>query len=120
MDMKRTLFFALSMALLSAIGCTPAERSPDAIKQDVSKAATEVKQDAKAAVKGLEDDLKTKGQVDINSATADQLKALPGIDAARARRIIAGRPYRSTDDLVKRRLVAKAEYDRIAGQIVAQ
>ena len=58
--------------------------------------------------------------MNINNATPDQLEALPGIDAARARRIIAGRPYRSSDDLVKRHLVTKAEYDRIAGQVVAQ
>ena len=120
MNMKRTLFFTLTLALLTAIGCTQAQRNPDAIRQDTAKAAAEAKQDAKALVQGVEDGLKTKGQVNINNATPDQLEALPGIDAARARRIIAGRPYQSSDDLVKRHLVAKAEYDRIAGQVVAQ
>ena len=120
MNMKRNLFFTLTLALLTAIGCTPAQRNPDAIRQDAAKATTEAKQDAKAVVQGVEDGLKTKGQVNINNATPDQLEALPGIDAARARRIIAGRPYQSSDDLVKRHLVAKTEYDRIAGQVVAQ
>ena len=120
MNMKRTLFFTLTLALLTATGCTQAQRNPDAIRQDAAKAAAEAKQDAKAVVQGVEDGLKTKGQVNINNATPDQLEALPGIDAARARRIIAGRPYQSSDDLVKRHLVSKAEYDRIAGQVVAQ
>jgi DNA uptake protein ComE-like DNA-binding protein len=122
--MKRTLIFALSLALLAAIGCTKAQSNPEEIRHDTAKAAAEVKKDAKAVVQGVKDGLKTKGdtegQVDINSATAKQLETLPGIDAARARKIIAGRPYQSSDDLVKRRLVAKAEYDRISGQVVAQ
>jgi DNA uptake protein ComE-like DNA-binding protein len=120
MNMKRTLFFTLTLALLTAIGCTQAQRNPDAIRQDAAKVAAEAKHDAKAVVQGVEAGLKTKGQVDINSATKDQIEALPGIDAARARRIIAGRPYQSSDDLVKRHMVSKAEYDRISGQVVAQ
>ncbi|MGD0737020.1 MAG: helix-hairpin-helix domain-containing protein [Terracidiphilus sp.] len=119
MKMKRTLLFTLALALLTVIGCTKAQRNPDAIRQDASKAASEAKKDAKAVVQGVEDSLKTKGQVNINNATADQLEALPGINAVRARRIIAGRPYQSSDDLVKRHVVPKAEYDRIAGQVVA-
>ncbi len=118
--MKRALFFTLTLVLLTAVGCTQSQRNPDAIRHDAAKAAAEAKQDAKAAIQGVEDGLKTKGQVNINNATPDQLEALPGIDAARARRIIAGRPYQSSDDLVKRHLVTKAEYDRIAGQVVAQ
>jgi DNA uptake protein ComE-like DNA-binding protein len=118
--MKRFLFFPLTLALLSAIGCTQAQSNPDAIRQDAAKAAAEVKQDAKAVVQGVESGLKTKGQVNINSATPEQLEALPGIDAAQARRIVAHRPYQSSDDLVKRRLVPKVEFDRISGQLVTQ
>lgn len=118
--MKRTLLATLTFALLAAIGCTSAERSPDAIRQDASKAAVEAKQDAKAVVQGVEDGLKSKKQVNINSATPEQLEALPGINAARAQRIIAARPYQDSDELLKRHLVAKAEYDRIANQVVAQ
>ena len=42
------------------------------------------------------------------------------MDAVHAKRIVAARPYQSSDDLVKRRLVSKAEYDRIAAQVVAR
>jgi DNA uptake protein ComE-like DNA-binding protein len=122
--MKRTLFFALSLALLTAIGCTKAQSNPEEIRHDTAKAAAEVKQDAKAVLQGVKEGLKnnvqTKGQVDINSATPGQLEALPGIDAAHARRIIAGRPYDSSSDLMKRHVVTKAEYDRIEPQVVAQ
>jgi DNA uptake protein ComE-like DNA-binding protein len=120
MKMKRILIFTSTLALLTAMGCTQSQRNPGAIRQDAAKAAAEAKQEARAVVEGVEAGLKTKGPVNINSATSDQLEALPGIDVARARRIVAGRPYRNSDDLVKRHLVSKAEYDRIAGQVVAQ
>ena len=124
--MKRALFCLFTLALLTTIGCTPAQRNPDAIRHETAKATTEAAKDAKAVVQGVEDSLKNKGAadnkdaVDINKATPEQLEALPGISAAQAHRIVAGRPYASTDALVKRHLVPKAEYDRIAGQVEAQ
>jgi helix-hairpin-helix protein len=119
--MKRALFCIMTLVLLTSIGCTPSQRSPEAIRQDTAKATTEATKDAKAVVKGVEDALKNKSSdsVDINEATPDQLRALPGITAVQAHRIVAGRPYTSTDQLVKRRIVSKAEYDKISGQVVA-
>ncbi len=58
-------------------------------------------------------------KLDINTATADQLKALPGIDAATAQKIIAGRPYHGKNDLVSKNIISKTEYDRIKDQIIA-
>jgi competence protein ComEA len=117
--MKRALFCTIAFVLLASTGCTPAQRDPEAIRQDTAKATSEASKDAKAVVKGVEDALKTKSSVDLNKATPEQLRALPGITAAQVHRIIAGRPYASTDELVKRHLVTKAEYDRISDQIEA-
>jgi DNA uptake protein ComE-like DNA-binding protein len=106
--------------LLALAGCSPADRSPDAIRQDTAKATSSAVRDAKAVAKGVVDGLRTKGPVNINKATAEQLEALPGIDAHTAQRIIAARPYDNARDLLERHLVSRSEYDRIAGNVVAQ
>jgi len=58
--------------------------------------------------------------LDINSATAAQLGELPGIGDAYSKKIVDGRPYSGKDDLVNKKVVPQATYDKIKDLIVAR
>ena len=58
-------------------------------------------------------------QVDINTASADELRALPGIGDVYSKKIIAGRPYANKTQLKTRGILPAAVYGKVANMIVA-
>lgn len=61
----------------------------------------------------------TKKQLDINSASEDEMVSI-GIEKAAAKKIVESRPYRSKAELVSRQLLTKVQYDKLKDSLVAK
>lgn len=99
---------ALAVAFLLAPSLGHAQKAPAGDKPAATAPAGDTKPAAKPAL------------VDLNTASQADLEALPGIGEAYAKKIIAGRPYAKKDQLVSRKIIPAATYQKIKDQVIAR
>ena len=109
--MKRLI--ALLVAALFSTGMLAA---PTVWAQAPKAAPAPAKSDAKPAVK---DDKMAHEPLDLNTASEADLKTIPGIGDAYAKKIVQNRPYKRKDELVQKKVLPKATYDKIKDHVIA-
>lgn len=109
--LSRALVVAVALIFVSTIGFAADTKAP-AKPAPPAKPAVEKQATAKSEAK--------KELVDLNTATIDQLKSIPGIGDTYAQNIIDGRPYAKKDQLKSKKILPAAIYDKIKDAIIAK
>jgi competence protein ComEA len=121
--MKRSVYMLfLAVAFLTVAGPSrAAQGAPALTTHKVAGSSTpSAEAKAKAAAKAKVKAAQRARQIDLNSASREELMKIPGITAEMAANIIAGRPYLTKSNLVTHKIMAMDLYLAIKDQVAAR
>jgi len=107
-----------SIMICITIACTTKD-NPEQIRERTAEATQTMRRDAKAVADGVKEGMSSDKVLNVNEASREDLLALPGLSEHDADRIIAERPFHNTQEMVSRRVISEAEYDRIHDRVNA-
>ena len=108
--MRRLIAILVALSFVLSAGLAPAmAQTKTAPEKKDAPAKAEAKAEKKAG-----------GKLDLNSASKAELETLSGIGDAYSQKIIDGRPYKRKDELVQKKIIPQATYDKIKEQIIAK
>jgi len=117
--LSHLLVLTLVLPLAGITACNTRD-NPDQIRQRTAEATETIRRDAKAMAEGVKEGMnRDKKAINVNKASREDLLTLPGMTEHEADRVIAERPYDNTDDLVRRHVLPREEYDKISDRIIA-
>ena len=110
MKFARLIVLAMLTVLFAPTAWAQAKKDTATTKTTTTTTTTKTDDKAKAG----------DALVDLNSATEAELKELPGIGEAYSKKIVAGRPYANKTQLVSKKIVPQATYDKIKDKVIAK